>query len=145
MCRVAFFVTSKIWNKIWSSPWKTGNVCRENTLYCSDVYNLAQKLDNSVQIVTITVQIVTMTSDMSRNATLAKIAEMALNCQNRQTVNNNSNERAKGPFGKRWLWPKWQNWHLIAKIAKLQTKIHMRWQRGPLESGDFSKNNRIGA
>ena len=23
----------------------------ENTLYCSDVYNLAQKLDNSVQIV----------------------------------------------------------------------------------------------
>ena len=26
----------------------------ENTLYCSDVYNLAQKLDNSVQIVKIT-------------------------------------------------------------------------------------------
>ena len=25
----------------------------ENTLYCSDVYNLAQKLDNSVQIVNI--------------------------------------------------------------------------------------------
>ena len=25
----------------------------ENTLYCSDVYNLAQKLDNSVQIVKI--------------------------------------------------------------------------------------------
>ena len=25
----------------------------ENTLYCSDVYNLAQKLDNSVQIVRI--------------------------------------------------------------------------------------------
>ena len=28
----------------------------ENTLYCSDVYNLAQKLDNSVQIVKITGQ-----------------------------------------------------------------------------------------
>ena len=26
----------------------------ENTLYCSDVYNLAQKLDNSVEIVKIT-------------------------------------------------------------------------------------------
>ena len=28
----------------------------ENTLYCSDVYNWAQKLDNSVQIVKITGQ-----------------------------------------------------------------------------------------
>ena len=27
---------------------------KENTVYCSDVYNLAQKLDNSVQIVRIT-------------------------------------------------------------------------------------------
>ena len=26
----------------------------ENTLYCSDVYNLAQKLDNSFQIIKIT-------------------------------------------------------------------------------------------
>ena len=26
----------------------------KNTLYCSDVYNLAQKFDNSVQIVKIT-------------------------------------------------------------------------------------------
>ena len=26
----------------------------DNTLYCSDVYNLAQKLDNSVEIVKIT-------------------------------------------------------------------------------------------
>ena len=31
---------------------------------------------------------------------LAKMAEMALNCQNRQTVNKNTNEMAKGPFGK---------------------------------------------
>ena len=28
----------------------------ENTLYCSDVYNLTPKLDNSVQIVKITAQ-----------------------------------------------------------------------------------------
>ena len=36
---------------------KNGNILSsytENTLYCSDVYNLAQKLDNSVQIVKIT-------------------------------------------------------------------------------------------
>ena len=35
---------------------KNGNILSsytENTLYCSDVYNLAQKLDNSVQIVKI--------------------------------------------------------------------------------------------
>ena len=31
---------------------------------------------------------------------LAKMAEMALNSQNRQTLNKNSNEMAKGPFGK---------------------------------------------
>ena len=33
---------------------KTLSSSTENTLYCSDVYNLAQKLDNSVQIVKIT-------------------------------------------------------------------------------------------
>ena len=54
---------------------------------------------------------------------LAKMAEMALNCQNRQTVNKHSNKMAKGPFGKwrcwrKWcIWRKWQNWPLIAKIA----------------------------
>ena len=57
--------------------------------------------------------------------TVAKIAEMAINRQNRQTVNKSSNELAKGPFGKgrfwqNWrIWQKWQNWRLIAKIAKL--------------------------
>ena len=56
---------------------------------------------------------------------LAKMAEMALTRQNRQTVNKNSNEMAKGPFGKwrfrrKWrIWRKWQKWRLIAKIAKL--------------------------
>ena len=56
---------------------------------------------------------------------LAKMAEMAINHQNRQTLNKNSNEMAKGPFGKwrfrrKWrIWRKWQKWRLIAKIAKL--------------------------
>ena len=31
-----------------------GNWYTKNTLYCSEVYNLAQKLDNSVQIIKIT-------------------------------------------------------------------------------------------
>ena len=31
---------------------------------------------------------------------LAKMAEMALNRQNRQTINKNSNKMAKGPFAK---------------------------------------------
>ena len=35
---------------------------------------------------------------------LAKTAEMAINRQNRQTVNKISNEMAKGPFGE------WQFW-----------------------------------
>ena len=53
---------------------------------------------------------------------LAKMAEMAIN---RQTINKNSNEMAKGPFAKwhfwrKWLiWQKWQKWRLIVKIAKL--------------------------
>ena len=52
----------------------------------------------------------------------AKMAEMTIN---RQTINKNSNEMAKGPFGKwrfrrKWrIWRKWQKWRLIAKIAKL--------------------------
>ena len=58
----------------------------------------------------------------AKMAYLAKMAEMALN---RQTINKNSNEMAKGPFGKwrfrrKWrIWRKWQKWQLIAKIAKL--------------------------
>ena len=78
------------------------------------------------------------------------MAEMTLNRQNRQTVNKNSNEMAKGPFGKwrfrrKWrIWRKWQKWRLIAKIAKLSTKIQMRWQRGHLQSGDFGENGVFG-
>ena len=50
---------------------------------------------------------------------LAKMAEMAIN---RQTINKNSNEMAKGPFAKWRFWRKWQKWQLIAKIAKLYNK-----------------------
>ena len=35
---------------------------------------------------------------LPKMAYLAKMAEMAINRQNRQTVNNNSNEMAKGPL-----------------------------------------------
>ena len=35
---------------------------------------------------------------------LAKMAEMAINRQNRQTINKNSNEMAKGPFAKWRFW-----------------------------------------
>ena len=41
---------------------------------------------------------------------LAKMAEMAINRQNRQTVNKNSNEVAKGPFGKWRFRRKWRIW-----------------------------------
>ena len=39
----------------------------ENTLYCSDVYNLAQKLDNSAQIVKITGEYPVNTSCKNRD------------------------------------------------------------------------------
>ena len=53
---------------------------------------------------------------------LTKMAEMAINHQNRQNINKNSNEMAKGPFAKwrfwrKWrIWRKWQKWQLIAKL-----------------------------
>ena len=59
---------------------------------------------------------------------LAKMAEMALNRQNRQTVNKNSNTMAKGPFGKRRYWRKWR---LIAEIAKLLKKNENEIAKGP--------------
>ena len=51
---------AKIWNERKFSKentlnyWNNGKILSlytENTLYCSDVYNSAQKLDNSIQIV----------------------------------------------------------------------------------------------
>ena len=53
---------------------------------------------------------------------LAKMPEMGINCQNHQTVNKNSNEMAKGPFGKWRFWQKWRiwgKWRLISKITKV--------------------------
>ena len=64
---------------------------------------------------------------------------------NRQNVNKNSNELAKGPFGKwrfgrKWrIWRKWQKWRLTATITKLYTKILMSWQRGLLESSNLAE------
>ena len=81
---------------------------------------------------------------------LAKMAELAINRQNCQTVNKNSNEMAKEPFEKwqfwrKWLiWQKWRKGRLIAGIAQQETKIQMIWQRGPLESGDFGENGVYG-
>ena len=42
----------------------------------------------------------------AKMAYLAKMAEMAINRQNSQTVNKNLNEMAKGPFGKWRFWRK---------------------------------------
>ena len=59
---------------------------------------------------------------LAKMAYLAKMAEMAINRQNRQTVNKNSNEVAKGPFAKwrfRRKWRIWRKWRLISEIAKL--------------------------
>ena len=59
----------------------------------------------------------------AKMAYLAKMAEMAINRQNRQTINKNSNEMAKGrkvAISRKWcFWRKWQKWQLVAKIAKL--------------------------
>ena len=51
---------------------------------------------------------------------LAKMAEMAINRQNRQTINKNSNEMTKRPFAKWRFWRKWQKWQLIAKLYNKQ-------------------------
>ena len=44
---------------------------------------------------------------------MAYLAKMAINCQNRQTVNKNSNKMAKEPFGK---WPFPRKWVIPEKI-----------------------------
>ena len=49
--------------------------------------------------------------------TLAKMAEMAINCQNHQTVNKNSNEMVKGPFGK------WQFFAKMVYLVKMAEKV----------------------
>ena len=56
---------------------------------------------------------------LAKMVSLAKMAEMEINRQNRESINRNSNEMAKGPFAKWRFWQKWQKWRLIAKIAKL--------------------------
>ena len=88
-----------------------------------DVYLLNIELESFEYVLQIT-QLATKEICPEMHA-LAKMAEMAINRQNRQTINKNSNEMAKGPFAKwrfrrKWrIWRKWQKWQLIAKIAKL--------------------------
>ena len=66
---------------------------------------------------------------MAKMAYLTKMAEMAINRQNRQTINKNSNEMAKGPFGKwrfrrKWhIWRKWQKWQLIRLFTVLYFSV----------------------
>ena len=74
---------------------------------------------------------------------LAKMAEMAISRQNRQTINKNSNEMAKGPFAKWRFWRKWQKWQLIAKIAKLYNKFVKRDVREHYQKKDHY--TRVGA
>ena len=57
--------------------------------------------------------------DFGENGVFGKNDRNGDNRQNRQTVNKNSNELAKWPFGKWRFWRKWQKWRLNAKIAKL--------------------------
>ena len=49
---------------------------------------------------------------LAKMAYLAKIAELAINRQNRDqsTVNKNTNEMAKEPFGEWQFWRKWRSW-----------------------------------
>ena len=67
-------------------------------------------------------------------AILAKIAETAINCQ---IVYDILKKMAKA-F---WKWHIGRKWRTIAKFL---TKIQMRWQRGPFESGDLGENGRNG-
>ena len=47
---------------------------------------------------------------LAKMAYLVKMAEMAINRQNRQTINKNSNEMAKGPFAK-WRFRRFRRFH----------------------------------
>ena len=73
-------------------------------------------------------------------AILAKMAEMALNCQNRQTVNKNSNEMAKGPFGKVAISAKMA---YLAKMAEMainrQTRQTINKNSNTMAKGPFGK------
>ena len=63
--------------------------------------------------------------DFGENGVFGENGRNGIQCQNRQTINKNSNEMAKGPFAewrfwRKWrIWRKWQKWRLTAKIAKL--------------------------
>ena len=81
--------------------------------------------------------------------TLAKMAEMAINRQNRKPINKNSNEMAKGPFAKwrfrrKWrIWRKWLKWQLIDKNRQTINKNSNEMAKGPFSKWRFWRKWRI--
>ena len=87
-------------------------------------------------------------ASLVKMAYLAKMAELALNRQNRQVIKKNTNEMAKGALCKVAMLAKMA---YLAKMANnhrdrqtVNKNNQMRWQRGPLESGDFGENGVFG-
>ena len=68
---------------------------------------------------------------------LAKTAEMAINRQTRQIINKNSNEMAKGPFGKWRFRRKWQKWRLIRQNRQTVNKNSNEMAKGPFGKWRF--------
>ena len=73
-------------------------------------------------------------------AILAKMAELAINRQNRQTVNKNTNDMAKGPFGKVAILVKMA---YLAKMAELalnrQNRQMVNKNSNEMAKGPFGK------
>ena len=71
---------------------------------------------------------------------LAKMAEMAINHQNHQTVNKNTNEMAKGPFGKVAILAKMA---YLAKMAEMainhQNRQTVNKNTNEMAKGPFGK------
>ena len=80
-------------------------------------------------------------------ANSAKMAEMAINRQNRQTINKNSNEMAKGPFCKVAISAKMAYLARMAEMALNRQTVNKNsneMAKGPFGSGDFGENGVFG-
>ena len=62
---------------------------------------------------------------------LAKMTELAINRQNRQTVNKNANEMAKGPFGKVAILVKMAELALDRQNCQMEKKNTNEMAKGP--------------
>ena len=73
-------------------------------------------------------------------AYLAKMAEMVINGQNRQTTNKESIEMAKGPFAK---WRFWAKMAYLAKMAEMainrQNRQTINKNSNEMAKGTFGK------